>query len=98
MSYTTVDKAAKIVSELGPGALLAKVDMESAYRLVPVHPCNRHLQAVQWDGKVFVDPMLPFDLRLAPKIFDAIADAFQWYMCTFNSWVSPTSCTTSMTT
>ena len=53
LSYTTVDKAAQIVSELGPRALLAKVDTESAYRLVPVHPCDRHLQAVQWEGQVY---------------------------------------------
>ena len=34
------------------GASLAKVDIESAYRLIPVYPQNRPLQAIQWEGKV----------------------------------------------
>ena len=43
MVYTTVDDVALIVSRLGKGALMAKVDIESAYRLVPVHPEDRPL-------------------------------------------------------
>ena len=31
-----------------------------------------------WDGKVFVDAALPFGLRSASKIFNALADAVQW--------------------
>ncbi len=46
--------------------------------LVPVHPQDRLLQGVQWKGRVYVDPMLPFGLRSAPKIFNAIADALEW--------------------
>lgn len=61
-----------------PGALLAKVDIESAYRLVPVHPTDRPLQAMEWGGAIYVDPMLPFGLRSAPKIFNALADGLEW--------------------
>ena len=41
-----------------------------------MHPLDRPLLAVQWKGDVYVDPMLPFGLRSAPKIFKAVADAF----------------------
>ena len=75
LAYTTVDQVAELVVELGKHTLLAKVDIESAYRLVPVHPHDRPLQAVKWGGKSYVDPMLPFGLRSAPKIFNAVADA-----------------------
>ena len=68
LSYTIVDDIAATVATLGVGALLAKVDVESAYRLIPVHPHDRPLQAVQWNGNVYIDPMLPFGLRSAPKI------------------------------
>ncbi len=64
----------------GRGALLAKVDIEAAYRLIPVHPQDRILQAVQWRGNAFVDPMLPFGLRSVPKNFNAVADALQWHI------------------
>ena len=60
--------------------MLAKVDIEAAYRLVPVHPDDRLLQAMSWEGQTYVDPMLPFGLRSAPKIFIAIADALNWYL------------------
>ena len=54
------------------------MDIESPYHLVPVHPQDRILQAVEWEGKIYVDPMLPFGLRSAPKIFNAVADALKW--------------------
>ena len=80
LAYTTVDQVAEVVAELGTAALLAKVDIESAYRLIPVHPQDRPLQAVRWGGQVFIDPMLPFGLRSAPKIFNAVADALNWLL------------------
>ncbi len=78
LAYTTVDEVANLAAQLGTGALLAKVDIEAAYRLVPVHPQDRPLQAIRWEGKVYIDPMLPFGLRSAPKIFYAVADALHW--------------------
>jgi hypothetical protein len=80
LSYTSVEAVARVVAAYPPGALLAKVDIESVYRLVPVHPSDRPLQAMQWDSALFVDPMLPFGLRSAPKIFNAIADGLEWYL------------------
>ena len=80
LKYTSVDRVAEVVAMYPPGTLLAKIDIESAYRLVPVHPADRPLQAVQWDGTIYVDPMLPFGLRSAPKIFNALADGLEWYL------------------
>ena len=56
------------------------MDIESAYRLIPVHPDDRSLLAVKWNGEIYVDLMLPFGLRSAPKIFNAVADALNWYL------------------
>jgi hypothetical protein len=47
LSYTTVDDIAELVLELGKCSLLAKVDIESAYRLIPVHPQDRPLQVME---------------------------------------------------
>ena len=80
LSYSSVEDVAAIVTNLGRGALLAKIDIEAAYRLIPVHPQDRPLQAVQWEGSIYVDPMLPFGLRSAPKIFNAVADALNWHL------------------
>ena len=60
--------------------MLAKADIESAYRLIPVHPQDRPLLAVRWNGEIFIDVMLPFGLRSAAKIFNAVADALNWHL------------------
>ena len=80
LSYTTVDHIAAAAARMGVGALLAKVDIEAANCLIPVHPHDRPLQAFRWEGKIFIDPMLPFGLRSAPKIFNAVADALHWHL------------------
>ena len=41
LSYITVDQVANTALSLGKGALIAKIDIKSAYRLVPVHPVDR---------------------------------------------------------
>ena len=59
LSYTTVDDMAEIVQEFGRGTLLAKMDIEAAYQLIPVHPQDCILKGKEWDGRVYVDPCLP---------------------------------------
>ena len=51
---------------LGRGTLLAKFDVESAYRIIPVHPNDLYLLGMQWQGNYFVDITLPFGLPSAP--------------------------------
>ena len=80
LSYTRIDDAARRIVQLGPGTLLAKLDLQSAYRIVPVHADDRPLLGVRWGNDVFLDAALPFGLRSAPKIFSAIADALLWSM------------------
>lgn len=47
LSYTSVDFIADEVVALGKGALLAKMDIKQAYRIVPVHPEDRVLLGMQ---------------------------------------------------
>ena len=60
--------------------MLAKLDLENAYRIVPVHPDDRWLLGMEWGGGWYVDTTLPFGLRSAPKIFTALADGLLWIM------------------
>ena len=56
---------------------MAKTEGKSAICNVPVHPSDRWLLGLEWKGNFFVDTTLPFGLRSALKIFNAIADAVQ---------------------
>ena len=80
MTYITTDEAIRKILTLGPGALLAKIDIQSAFRLIPVHPADRHLLAVEWNNKVYIDTCLPFGLRSAPKLFNVMADLLSWIL------------------
>lgn len=53
---------------------MAKIDIKSAFRLVPVHPTDRHLLGMKWKEYTFIDTCLPFGLRSAPKLFNVLAD------------------------
>ena len=80
LSYATVWDAAREISERGAGTLMAKIDVKQAYRNIPVHPDDRVLMGMKWNGKLFIDTALPFGLRSAPKIFNAVADAVEWIL------------------
>ena len=61
------------------------MDLESTYRypIIPVHPSDRHLMGMEWNGKIYVDLALPFGLRSARKIFNSVADALEWILYQF---------------
>ena len=67
LRYTSVEEVVVMARRLGRGTLLAKLDIRSAYRLVPVNPANRQLLGVEWWGSLFVDGSLPFGLRSATR-------------------------------
>ena len=78
LSYSSVDKAVELIRRRGKGCLMAKLDLQSAYRQVPVHPDDQPLLCIEWQGVVYVDRALPFGLRSAPKLFTAVADGLSW--------------------
>jgi len=78
LSYITVDNAIQKILEYGQYTILAKVDIKSAFRLIPVHPTDRHLLGMRWRRQVYIDTCLPFGLRSAPKLFNILADLVSW--------------------
>ena len=78
LQYVRVEEVVQELVRLGPGAKMAKVDIRSAYWMVSVHPQDRHLLGMMWVERVYVNAVLRFGLRSAPKIFTALADAIEW--------------------
>ena len=66
LHYSSVLDAAALVRQLGPGALMAKIDLHHAYRIIPVHADDHSLLGIKWGTDTFVDVALPFGLRSAP--------------------------------
>ena len=40
---------------------------------------------MQWQGKTYVDKVLPFGLRSAPKLYNAVADGLLWILASQDS-------------
>ena len=59
---------------------LVKIDLSNAYRIIPVHPDDQPILGISWQGTTYVDKSLPFGLRSAPKIFNAVADLLAWVL------------------
>lgn len=74
--YSTVDSAARLVS---PNCYMAKVDLKSAYRVVPISDSSQTVTGIHWEFKdgirYFIDKKLPFGSRLAPSIFHRLSQA-----------------------
>ena len=80
LCYLHMDEVIREMVRLGPASLMAKMNVELAYRIVPVSPADRLLLGMRWQGGIFFDIRLPFRLKSAPKIFSALADALQWIL------------------
>ena len=87
LSYSSVDEAVAQVRRCGIGALMAKLDLKSAYRRVPVHPA--------WDvlgGPYILRQSSPLQATLGPE---ALYGSGRWPLMGVKG--SRTRCTTSMT-
>ena len=78
LQYITVDDVIQHVVQLGKGALMFKVDIKHAFRLIPVHGDDWSIHCMVWCDKYFVDKALPFGLRSSPALFNHFAEAVCW--------------------
>jgi len=78
VQYTSFDVAVGLVVAAGKGALMAKADIESAFRLLPVHPSDFQLLGIQLDGQFFVDKALPMGASCSPAHFERFSTFLEW--------------------
>ena len=78
LQYITIDNAIHLLLSLGKGAFMSKTDIQSAFRIIPIHPHDWELLGMQWKGLYFFDTVLPFGLRSAPFLFNMLSDALEW--------------------
>lgn len=76
--YASIDDAAAIISFLGPGTYLAKSDIKSAFRLIPVAPSDFELLGFKFQNKYYYDKMLPFGASVSCATWERFASALHW--------------------
>ncbi|KAM4016539.1 uncharacterized protein ACNLHF_002833 isoform 1-T1 [Anomaloglossus baeobatrachus] len=78
VTYVSFDKAVALVRQAGPGALMAKSDIESAFRLLPVHPDCYHLLGCFVDGFYYYDTCLPMGCSISCSYFELFSSFLEW--------------------
>ncbi|XP_077977132.1 uncharacterized protein LOC144432735 [Glandiceps talaboti] len=78
VQYATVDRAIEIIKTLGRGCFLAKTDIRSAFRIIPVSPKVQHLLGLSWEGKFYYDRCLPMGCSASCQIFESFSTAMEW--------------------
>ena len=82
--YDTIDTVISLVKKHGYGALMAKTDIQDAFRLLPIHPNDYKLLgfSVQNNGQTehYFDKCLPMGLSISCQTFERFSSALQWYM------------------
>ena len=81
LQYSSADDAVQFIEALGQYTYLIKLDLKSAYRLVPIHPQDRYLLEIRWRDQVYLDKAHPFSLCLAPILFT------RWLMPLAGPWL-----------
>ena len=80
VAHSSIEDAVLLMHHLSRSCLMAKVDIRTAYRLLPVHPDDRGHLGIKLQDQVFVDCQLPFGLASSPDIFSAVAEALEWIL------------------
>lgn len=76
--YTPFDAAIDLVHQEGQGSYLIKVDVKSAFRLLPIHPSDFPLLGMQFQQQYFVDKALPFGLSVSCALFEKFSHFLEW--------------------
>ncbi|CAG8687729.1 5815_t:CDS:2 [Ambispora leptoticha] len=76
--YENINHAISWIIQYGRGCLLSKIDIQDAYRILPVYPVDQVLQGLQYDGKIYFDKALSFGNRASGGIFCWFADVITW--------------------
>jgi hypothetical protein len=69
------DQACEFIRSLGAGCYLVKLDVEAAYKQVPVRPEDWPLLGFKWRGKWYYERVLPFGLKSSCRLWELYATA-----------------------
>ena len=86
VQYASFDQALKLILQLGLGAWLAKSDLESAFRMIPIDFQSIQHLGVIWQEKYLVDTFLLFGNSSSCAIFKTFANFLEWVVEDRTSW------------
>ena len=76
--YSNFDNAVAIIKNLGQGALLGKLDVKSAFRLLRIYPGDFSLLGIKLGESYYIDKMAPMGLKISCAAWEAFAKFLNW--------------------
>lgn len=78
VNYTSMDEVINSIVYLGNKCLMGKMDIKSAFRLLPVHIDDFCLLGFRLQGYYFVDKMLPMGCAISCALWEKFATFLEW--------------------
>ena len=76
--YQSIDLACQLILKFGRKCMLSKINVEHAYKLVPVHSSDFHLLGFTFDDGYYFDKTLPMGLSHSCSLFTSFSNAIHW--------------------
>ncbi|XP_075060986.1 uncharacterized protein LOC142149556 [Mixophyes fleayi] len=78
VSYQSFESALALVQECGRGSLLAKIYIEYAFRLLPLHPESFQYMGFRHRGGYYIDRCLPMGCSISCALFEKFSGFLHW--------------------
>ena len=82
VSYANIKDAIRFIKKAGPGCFVAKTDVQSAFRIIPINPKDYHLLRIRWNGLYFYDCCMLMGCSSSCRTFETLSTAVEWIACT----------------
>lgn len=82
VSYASFEKAIGMLQKVGCAALIAKADIKSAFRLLPIHPDSFNSLGFHFYGQFYFDRCLPMGCSLSSFYFESFSSFLEWVVTT----------------
>lgn len=76
--YASIRDASKSIKCIGRSCFMAKTDIKSAFRIIPIHPADYSLLSMKWDHMYYFDRCLAMGLCSSCAIFEAFSTSLEW--------------------
>ena len=80
VQYESLDRVVELVMSCGPRCLIAKADIQEAFRLIPIRPQDYPLLGFTWQGIFYHDKVLPMGSAVSCQTFEHFSRALQWIL------------------
>ena len=76
--YASINDTISVIKRKGDGCFMAKTDVKSAFRIIPIHPNDFALLGLKWQNLYYFDRCLPMGCSSSCAIFEAFSTVLEW--------------------